>query len=138
MTDNTNGTGDETGAYEGTRLMNRAFLDRAAITIKLDFLEVAKEAAALVSRSGCPQPLALTLCKFAKLTRDGAHKGNVSHGLTFRRLVPLAQLLVAGCAANEAFQLCVVETAPADDREVLRQLWTADGNTQTITQQAQA
>lgn len=126
VTDNTNGTGDTTGAYESTRIMNRATLDRLAVTVKLDFMAVTKEAAALSQRTGCPRKLALILSKFAALTRRDADVGKVSHGITLRRLIALADLLTVGVDPDAAFQMSVIETAPHDDREPLRQLWTAE------------
>lgn len=126
VTDNTNGTGDTTGAYESTRIMNRATLDRLAVTVKLDFMPVTEEAGALAQRTGCNRKLALILSKFAALTRKDADVGKVSHGVTLRRLIALADLLTVGVDPDAAFQMSVIETAPHDDREPLRQLWTAE------------
>lgn len=126
VTDNTNGTGDTTGAYESTRIMNRATLDRLAVTVKLDFMPVTEESAAIASRTGAPRKLALILAKFAALTRRDADVGKVSHGVTLRRLIALADLLTVGVDPDAAFQMSVIETAPHDDREPLRQLWTAE------------
>lgn len=133
ITDNTNGTGDVTGQYEATRIMNRAFLDRCAVTARLDFMTPAEEAKALVARSGCKPKLAALLCKFAALTRTKADQGRVSHGLTLRRLIALAEALTDGVDPNFAYQLTVIETAPHDDKEPLRQLWTADMNATAIS-----
>ena len=132
VTDNTNGTGDTTGAYESTRIMNRATLDRLAVTVKLDYMPTSEEIAALRARTGCTAKLAAALCKFANLSRRDADNGKVSHGLTLRRLMALADLIEAGVEPNWAFQMSVIETAPHDDREPLRQLWTAEVNTAAL------
>jgi len=128
LADNTNGTGDNTGSYEGTRRLNRAFLDRCALTVHLDYLAPDREAVALVARTGVSRKAAAALCKFAALTRADADKGKVSHGIGFRRLQALAETIACGVDPAQAFQLAVLETAPHDDVEPLRQLWTSDVN----------
>jgi len=125
IADNTNGTGDETGAYEGTRRMSRALLDRFAVTIRLDYMPTAQEAQTIAKKTGLAPAHAMELAKFAKTTRLGADKGDVSHGLGIRRLFALGSLIRAGVAPTSAFQYSIIETAPAEDREPLRQLWTA-------------
>jgi len=125
VADNTNGTGDETGAYEGTRRMSRALLDRFALTMRLDYMPAAQEAQTVAKKTGLKPAHALTLAKFAASTRIGAEKGEVSHGLGIRRLFALGSLIRAGAEPARAFQYAVIETAPFEDRETLRQLWTA-------------
>lgn len=128
LADNTNGTGDTNGNYEGTRRLNRAFLDRCALTVHLDYLPADREAVALVARTGVNKRAAAALCKFAALTRAKAGDGAISHGIGFRRLQALASCLVDGADPAHAFQLTVIETSPHDDREALRQMWTSDVN----------
>lgn len=128
LTDNTNGTGDTTGQYEATRVMNRALLDRFGATFQLSYMGQAEETKALVSRAGCKPKLAAMLTKFAAVTRGKADQGHVSHGLTLRRLISLAELITDGMEPTRAFQVSVIEGAPHDDREPLRQLWTAEMN----------
>lgn len=130
--DNTNGTGDETGAYEGTRRLNRAFLDRFAVTLRLDYMPTAQEAQVIAKRTNLKPAHAMEIAKFATLTRTGAQKGEVSHGLGIRRLFALGDLIARGVEPTMAFQLTVIETAPFEDREPLRQLWTAHINGRTF------
>lgn len=132
LADNTNGTGDTTGQYEGTQILNRATLDRASITVRLDYMDPTEEAAALVSRTGCNKKAAAALVKFANLTRTKADAGALAHGLGFRRLSALARQISFGVDPNKAFQRAVVETAPYDDKEPLRQMWEADMNTNAL------
>lgn len=128
LADNTNGTGDDTGQYEATRILNRATLDRAAITVRLDYLPFDQEVAALMNRTGVDRKRAGKLCRFAAVTRSKADNGEVSHGLGLRRLISLAKRIRAGIDANAAFQMAVLETAPHDDREPLRQMWATEIN----------
>ena len=123
--DNTNGTGDETGAYEGARRLNRAFLDRYAATFRLDYMPTPQEAQVIAKRTGLKPAHALEIAKFGALTRAGAQKGEVSHGLGIRRLFSLGEMVADGVDPTLALQVTVIETAPFEDREPLRQLWTA-------------
>jgi MoxR-like ATPase len=125
LADNTNGTGDTSGAYEATRRMNRATLDRLGVTVRLDYLTPDREAAVLRDATGCDRKVASTLATFAKATREGADAGTVSHGIGLRRLMALAELITDGVTPAMAFQLSCLETAPYDDREPLRQMWLA-------------
>ena len=130
--DNTNGTGDESGAYAGTRQLNRAYLDRFFVTFRLDYMPVAQEAQVIAKRTGLKPSHALSIAQYANLTRQGAHKGEVSHGLGIRRLFALAEQIADGVAPDLALQGTVIETAPFEDREPLRQLWTAHVSTGTF------
>ncbi|GKT30011.1 hypothetical protein ADUPG1_001340, partial [Aduncisulcus paluster] len=112
LADNTNGTGDTSGQYEATRILNRATLDRLALTVRLDYMSPQQEAKALVNRTGIDGKRAAVLAKFAALTRSKADDGHLSHGVGLRRLVSLAKRLRAGIDANAAFQMAVLETAP--------------------------
>jgi nitric oxide reductase NorQ protein len=132
LADNTNGTGDETGQYEATRRLNRAFLDRAAVTHRLDYMSKTDEAKALVKRAGCSKKIAATLATFAAKTRAKADDAALSHGVGFRRIMSLAKQLSYGVTPHAAFQSTVLETAPYDDREPLRQIWSAEVDTATL------
>lgn len=124
--DNTNGTGDETGQYEGTRRLNRAFLDRFAAFQPFDYLDATTEARVLRDRAGCAARTAGALTRFAALTRRKADTGEVSHGLGMRRLVALAKAINAGVEPDLAFNVSVLQGVPYDDREPLRQMWASD------------
>lgn len=124
--DNTAGTGDESGAYEGTRTMNRATLDRFALTIPIKYLPAKQETKLLQARAGLDATRAGHLVRLANATRKAAEQGDLSHGMGFRRLAALGKAVAAGVHAPAAFQLAVLQTAPYDDREPLRQIWTSE------------
>lgn len=124
LADNTNGTGDATGQHEGTRIINRATLDRASVTIEFGYMAAAEEAKAIEHRSGCNSKVAKELASFAQLTRTAAHGGELRYAMGMRRLVSLGELFADGCGAAYAFAVAVLNTAPPEDLEKLRQLWT--------------
>lgn len=125
LADNTPGVGDETGAYEGTRRLNRATLDRLGITVHLDYLPADREALALMARTGAPRALCNLAVQYANLTRHGVTAGKLTHGLGFRRLTALVELWADGIAPDVAYDAAIHHTAAPDDREHLRQLYKA-------------
>lgn len=137
LADNTNGTGDMSGQYEGTRRLNRATLDRPDVFLMFDYLAPTDEAQVLTAKTGLDRKAAAMLTKFAALTRAKANDGKLSHGVGMRRLLALAALLNDGADPATAFQLSVIEGAPYDDREPLRQMWTADVNMTALGEAAQ-
>ena len=137
LADNTNGTGDMSGQYEGTRRLNRATLDRPDVFLMFDYLAPTDEAQVLTAKTGLDRKAAAMLTKFAALTRTKANDGKLSHGVGMRRLLALAALLNDGADPATAFQLSVIEGAPYDDREPLRQMWTADVNPVALGEAAQ-
>jgi cobaltochelatase CobS len=124
--DNTNGTGDTSGQYEGTRRLNAAFLDRFALFPVFDYLDPDQEARILTARTGCKARTAAALCKWAALTRRAADAGDLSHGVGLRRLMALAEAITDGAEPARAFALSVLQAAPHDDVEPLRQMWAAE------------
>jgi MoxR-like ATPase len=126
LADNTNGTGDESGQYEATRRLNKATLDRPDVFVRFDYLSPIEEAQVIHAKTGVNKKTAALLAKFAAFTRAKAHDGKLSHGLGLRRLLALASVLRDGANPVHAFQAAVIEGAPYDDKEPLRQFWTAD------------
>lgn len=124
LADNTAGHGDETGQYEATRRMNRATLDRMAATLTVDYLPRQSEIRVLKDRTGIDDKYAGLLVSFASVSRDGANKGSLTHGVGLRRLVSWAEAIVDGIDVAEAFAACVLNASAPDDREALRQLYT--------------
>jgi MoxR-like ATPase len=120
--DNTNGTGG--GArknFHGTHALNAAFLDRFGAMIRFDYLPEAKEREVLVARTGCTPELAKLLVQGAKVTRAAADNQALSQGLGLRRLVAWAELLTDGVEPQAAFHAAVLDRAPEQDQESLRE-----------------
>jgi MoxR-like ATPase len=122
LADNSTGYGDETGQYEAVRRMNRATLDRMAATVIVDYLPTGMEAKVLEKRTNLDARKCAALVNFAALTRDGAKKGQLTHGVGLRRLISWAEALVDGVPLASALEACVLNACAPDDREPLRQL----------------
>jgi cobaltochelatase CobS len=120
---NTNGTGG--GArhgYTDTNRLNRAFLDRFTLTLRMGYQANDTEAALLCRVTGCNAALAELLVKFAHDTRQQATGQALTHGVGLRRLFALAEVLTDGVDAELAFDACILATAPEADGETLRQI----------------
>ena len=121
-TDNTNGTGGGgRKGYTDTNKLNTAFLDRFALRIKFDYLPEAREAELLVAYTGCTRALADLLVSAATTTRAAADNQTLSHGIGLRRLIPWARRLMDGFDPEDAFKAAVLNCAPEQDVETLRQ-----------------
>ena len=131
-TDNTNGTGG--GAkrgYTDTNRLNTAFLDRFGTRIFVDYMDAGTEARIVASYTGCTPALAELLVSAATTTRAAAGAQTVTHGIGLRRLLAWAELLSDGVAPEDAFAAAVLNCAPEQDVEALRQqcLLAYDKNT---------
>ena len=122
LADNTNGTGDETGAYEGTGRLNAATLDRPAVNVRVGYMSADDEAAMVTQRIGCKRALADQLVEFAGRTRADSNAGHIVEGLSPRRVMALAELLHYGASWEAAWRDAVLNSATAADRQHLTQL----------------
>ena len=125
--DNTNGSGDETGRYADTGVLNLALIDRFQLMLAVDYLPASREAAMLAARSGVPDTVARHMVQYARLTRDGANGGKLTAGLTFRRLLAWAGAVRARIPSKHAFDMAIITPADPADRPTLRQLETTQG-----------
>lgn len=117
--DNTNGVEDATGNYTGTGRSNAAFLNRFSKFVPVGFLPPAKEAEAIVSRTGVPMPAANMLAQWASRTRQGANNGDLSEGVSLRNLVYFARDLKRGADPQRAFQTTILNGANPGDAVAL-------------------
>jgi MoxR-like ATPase len=125
LADNTNGSGDTTGAYAGTAPMNSATVDRAAIMVRVDYADRDTEAKIISAKTGCTPTLAQIIADCALATRQDADKGKLTMGLGLRRLLALGELLADGADPERAVETSILAHCPPDDREHLRQMTVA-------------
>jgi len=125
LADNTQGSGDETGGYEGTRALNIATMDRCGILARIDYLPAPAETQVLIARTGCTPELAALAVHYATQTRDAAIAGRAVHGVGLRRLIAWCELVTDGITPINAYDLAIHHMSAPDDRETLRQLYRA-------------
>ncbi len=133
IADNTAGNGDATGRYSDTNNMNAAFLDRAAKILSVDYLPRGLEIQALMAKAGCDQNMAETIVDFAAKTRKAGEQGDITEGLSFRRMVAFAHDMLDGIDARRAFKNCIINHAPADDAVAINELAKAHLNFNKLT-----
>lgn len=86
-TGNTNGSGDETGLYQGTQIMNAANYSRFGITIKMDYLPEKLEVPIIVAKAKIHSDDAIKLCKIAGEIRKAFQDGKLSATISPRELI---------------------------------------------------
>ncbi len=76
-TGNTNGTGDETGLYQGTVLQNAANYERFFIVEEVRWMEPKVETSILIAQGGVPKELAEKMISFATMCREAYAAGKI-------------------------------------------------------------
>lgn len=119
-TGNTNGTGDETGLYQGTMMQNAANYSRFGVTIEVDYMEAKIEKSIVVAKSGMPPNAVDKLIKMANEIRKSFGDGKLSMTISPRELINAA---VIGTAFGGNWQLGVElaysNRLPSTDRKVV-------------------
>ncbi|MEW2741644.1 AAA family ATPase [Providencia rettgeri] len=85
-TGNTNGSGDETGLYQGTNQQNAANFSRFALVSKVEYMPAEQEKAILVS-NGIPEKIAVSLVNFAKRCREAYEAQEIAQPIGPRELI---------------------------------------------------
>lgn len=91
-TGNTNGTGDATGLYQGTRLQNAALYSRWQITEQLGYMDAATEARIVTNRAGVSAATASQLVDFAAAVREGHAAQTIGSTIGPRELISAATI----------------------------------------------
>lgn len=86
-TGNTNGSGDDTGLYSGTKIGNAAAYSRFGVTIQVHYPEPKVEIAILKQRIGLTQDVAEKLVEIAGATRTMYANGELSLPISPRELI---------------------------------------------------
>jgi cobaltochelatase CobS len=91
-TGNTNGSGDDTGLYSGTKIGNAAAYSRFGITIHVDYPEAKTEIAILKGSMPLTQDVAEKLVDFAGRIRTMYGNGEISLPISPRELIRAATI----------------------------------------------
>lgn len=123
VADNTNGSGDLTGSYEGTRRLNRAFMDRFGVVLPVDYLPRKAEIAVIEDQTGASKELCGKIVSYASATRAAMGKGELIDPVSTRGAIRLATLMSKGFKPDVSFTLAIGSRANAEDAEPLRMLF---------------
>ena len=116
-TGNTNGTGDETGLYQGTTIQNSANYDRFGVVIKKRYMSREDEIAILKENTEISDDDARDLLTFATSVREAFEAGKISDTISPRTLLFAAKLGIAHASFHKGLQLSFLNKLSTIDRE---------------------
>lgn len=122
--DNTLGSGDNSGRYAGTRMMNSALLDRFALVVPFKFLPPDEEERALVNITGCSPVMAsmvvsiLTVCRAKAESGDLVDAPSIRCAVNFIRAVPIM-------GVRDAWNLSIAARQPAESAVALEAIYSS-------------
>lgn len=94
-TGNTNGSGDETGLYQGTQIQNAANYSRFGVAIKINYQDEQSEREILTKRIGeIPNDDLNSLMDFVRLTRKAFNEKTITNTLSTREIINIARLSI--------------------------------------------
>ena len=121
-TGNTNGSGDDTGLYAGTKIGNAAAYSRFGVTIQVHYPTPEVEIAILKSRLGLQQDIAEKLVDFAGRIRTMYAAGEISLPISPRELIRAATIgMVRGGLFRKGIELAYSNRLDATQGEAVKQ-----------------
>lgn len=112
--------------YEGTKSMNKAFMDRFPIIIAVNTLAPKKEKDLLIARTGIKPELADQLITIATMNRKNYIENKISTFTSTRSLLNIAHLINQGMTPQEAYTTTIVrKTNYKEEQAVLRDSFLA-------------
>jgi cobaltochelatase CobS len=91
-TGNTNGSGDDTGLYQGTSIQNEANYDRYGVTIQMGYMSADNERDMIASQAEILPEDAERLVKFGSMIREAYDAARISKPISPRALINAALL----------------------------------------------
>lgn len=117
-TGNTNGSGDETGLYQGTQMQNAASYDRFGMVLKMEYMRPELEERIIVSQAlGCPAEHAKKLVEFASRVREQYEAGRISSTISPRTLINAANIGLRRGNYRAGLALSFINKLTTVDRE---------------------
>jgi cobaltochelatase CobS len=127
-TSNTNGTGDYSGSFAGTEIMNSALADRFSYTINVDYLKSDQELKVLELKTGIDAKTGQDMISIARETRLKAAAQEAVQAISTRRLIAWAQAIMAAKSLNKnlsimkAAHIAILNRTPEEYREAMKEV----------------
>jgi cobaltochelatase CobS len=119
-TGNTNGSGDESGLYQGTQIMNAANYSRFGVTIHVPYMEAAAEESAVAKQANITPADAKKLVQFAKHVRDAYANGEISVTVSPRELINAGKIgLVRGLNWRLGLEKAYINRLSSTDKKAV-------------------
>lgn len=122
-TANTVGKGDDSALYQGTQILNEAFLDRWGGVIRLDYMPKNREVIVLVKRTGIGLPDAKAVVEIAGLCRKAMKEKRIYSTFSTRKLLNMCTLLKLGVKRSKVFEVVVLNKVIEEDRAVMCEIY---------------
>lgn len=112
--------------YEGTRSMNKAFLDRFPIILNIYHLPVPEEQKLIIDRTGVSEQIAKELVTMATMARAEYINNKLTVFVSTRTLLNTAMLITHGLDFKTAYKLTVMrKTNSPDEQKVILDFYLA-------------
>lgn len=121
-TGNTNGSGDETGLYQGTNIQNSANFDRFGMVLEKKYMPKAQEVLALQKRCDLIEQDAKKLVEFATLVREAYDGRKIGDTISLRTLINASLIGVRRGSFATGIQLAFSNKLARVDKETVEQL----------------
>jgi cobaltochelatase CobS len=118
-TGNTNGSGDETGLYQGTVLQNSANYDRFGMVINKKYMEKTDESKILQNHLGLKSVDADKMVEFAALVREAYDGAKIGDTISPRALLYAATIGLKRASFSQGITLAFTNKLSKVDREVV-------------------
>lgn len=109
--------------YEGTRTLNRAFMDRFAIVLNVDILAPDQEKKLISDRTGIKATIAEKMVNLAWMGRKAYRESKTMMMISTRTLLQWAYLMQQGIKSSQAFEISVLNKAHVDEREAFKDFY---------------
>jgi MoxR-like ATPase len=124
--DNTNGTGDVSGMYEGVNNVNRATMDRFSYFRRFTYLPPALEQKMIQNRALCSPAIATKVWSLLDALRKKVDSGELKDPPSVREATAMAKALRSGLFTDaDAFESSFVGKYPEDVQEDVRVTFVA-------------
>lgn len=118
-TGNTNGSGDETGLYQGTAIQNSANYDRFNMVIQMHYMKPEFETRILMNQAGISEVDAKKIVEFASRVRETYDGNRISNTISPRTLISIAKLGMFRGSYRAGIGLSFTSKLSRVDREVV-------------------
>jgi len=121
---------EDRGLYQGTNVMNEAFLDRWSAVVKIPWPVQEEEANILLKRvPGLPLSTAVLIVRIANEVRGAFEKKEVFTTFSTRKCLQLADKSIRYGSLMEAARICILNKLGDEDQKIVAgiiQRWTGD------------
>jgi cobaltochelatase CobS len=118
-TGNTNGSGDETGLYQGTSIQNAANYDRFHMVIQQKYMDAALEKRVLMKQAGLAEADAEKMVEFAQKVRSNYDDRKISTPISPRTLIAASHIGIRKNSFRAGVNLTFAGKLTRVDREVV-------------------